>query len=110
MRAYPLTRTTLCSEPVVAWAVRRGRDDVTRDAQEQLWKLFGTERAVCFIAEKMRLEEIAPSAAAEGDAVLLHCGSSARVLGLEAGAFRVAATRGRVHIGRFEILRAWSLQ
>ncbi len=105
-----MTPETLCSEPVVAWAVSRGRDDVMRESQYLLWRLYGTERAVAFIAEKLCLEEIEPSAVQPGDAVLLQCRDGALVLGVNAGEFSVAAQGGRVHVGRFAILRAWGLR
>lgn len=109
-RACPMTQDTLCSEPVVAWAVARGRLDVPREDQERAWRVLGTEAAAAMIAGEMGLAEIAPADVAEGDAVLLRGAGGEFVLGVNAGAWSVAAQGGRVHVGRFAISRAWSLR
>lgn len=112
MREFARTRANVvCSEPVVAWAQQRGRlEELSRFAQLRLWRRLGAERGAEEIVERFRLSEIAPDAAREGDAVLLACEDGAKVVGLHAGGgFCVAATSGKVHAGRFAILRAWEL-
>lgn len=109
-RAFPMRADAICSEPVVAWAHYRGRRPVSRFSQLRLWRRFGADAGAEIVARRMGLAEIAPNEAREGDAVLLRCEDEARVLGINSGAFNVAATGGRIHVGRFEIVRAWSLQ
>lgn len=109
--AFPMTPATICSEPVVAWAHHRGRLSVSRFSQFRLWRRFGTVAGADVVARRLDLAALAPEHAREGDAVLLHCIDGARVLGVKAaGEFCVAATGGRIHVGRFDVLKAWALQ
>jgi hypothetical protein len=110
VRGFPLNERTLCSEPVCAWAHYRGTRPVNRFTQLRLWKELGAERGAEKIAERMRLSEIAPCASVPGDAVLLKCKDGARLLGICAGEFSIVSGFGKIHVGRFLILRAWSLQ
>lgn len=113
-RAYVRERmnagSLLCSEPVVAWAVARGRVPIEIEEQARLWRECGAERGAEIVAERMGLEPLEADDVRDGDAVLLQCIDAAMVLGVCAGKFSVCASGGKAHIGKFQILRGWSLQ
>lgn len=100
----------ICSEPVVAWAASRGFVGPSVDEQRALWESRGAEEGAALVADKMGLRRISAEEVRPGDAVMLAASGESRVLGVNAGKFSVAATNGRVHVGRFTILAGWSLR
>jgi hypothetical protein len=83
---------------------------MSADEQRSLWESRGSEDGAAIVAERMGLRRIDAKEVEIGDAVMLTAGGESRVLGVNAGRFSVAATNGRVHVGRFLILLGWSLR
>lgn len=83
---------------------------MSADEQRALWERHGSEEGAAIVAERMGLRRIEAEEVEIGDAVMLTAGGDSRVLGVNAGKFSVAATNGRVHVGRFVILAGWALR
>lgn len=109
VRAFPLKRATLCSEPVVAWAHFLGHQPVSRKKQIRLWRAAGCAAGADRIAAALGLAEIAPGRLLPGDAALFEMVTGEAVLGVFGGDFSVVAGFGKIYIGRFVAKRGWRL-
>jgi hypothetical protein len=111
MRGFPQTRDTLCSEAVAAWLQARGlAPRISRRAQILTKARHGTDGGANLVADQIGASEIAPADVRDGDIVLVPCAAGNRVLGIHIGkGVTVMAGFGSVHIGNFEVNRAWRL-
>jgi hypothetical protein len=107
-RAFPMTRETLCFEPLIAWARDRGYDLRQPNVDVGRWSV-GTIEGCEIIAREMGLERILAEDMKPNDVVAFRSRNGAYMLGVCTGEFSVAAAAGKVYVGRYSILHAWKL-
>ncbi|MGC1861899.1 MAG: hypothetical protein WA733_12445 [Methylocystis sp.] len=108
--SFPMKRDTIHSEPVVAWAVAHGHAPISRYSQLRLWRKHDIEAGATMIAERMKLKEVRPAEAVDGDIVVArHPNSEAKIMGIQSEDFVIVAGFGRIFTARCKILRAWRI-
>jgi len=106
-RAFPHTRETVCSEPVVAWLASRGvieAADLPAQTQRDLWRRVQERRltlrqAVRLCASRLDMTLHEAGCAAPGEAVVMRSKGGAAALGVFLGdELCIASSFGQVVI------------